>query len=106
DGDLSAKPLTMDHGAGPAWSPDGRWIAFSSKRDGGVYIESVEGGTIIGAGQSSGIVVENALPAWSPDGRWIVFQKADSHAHHHLEILSVTGLLEGSSAQGMQKVRY
>jgi TolB protein len=96
DGDLSAKPLTMDHGAGPAWSPDGRWIAFSSKRDGGVYIESVEGGTIIGAGQSSGIVVENALPAWSPDGRWIVFQKADSHAHHHLEILSVTGLLEAA----------
>jgi Tol biopolymer transport system component len=96
DGDQSAKPFTMDHGAGPAWSPNGRWIAFSSKRDGGVYIKSVEGGTIISARQSTGIVVENALPAWSPDGRWIVFQKADSHTHHHLEILSVTGLLEAA----------
>jgi TolB protein len=96
DGDLSARQFTIDHGAGPAWSPDGRWIAFSSKRVGGVYLGSAEGGTIIGARQSTGEVVENALPAWSPDGRSIVFQKADSHTHHHLEVLSVAGLLEAA----------
>jgi Tol biopolymer transport system component len=93
-GEESAKPFAADTGAGPAWSPDGHWIAFSSHRDGGVYIESAGDGAIIGASNSTGTVAENAHPAWSPDGCWIVFDKADSDSHHHLEVLSVPELLK------------
>jgi TolB protein len=40
----------------PAWSPDGRTIAFVQVR------ELISGGV-------------NTYPAWSPDGRWIAFRR-------------------------------
>ena len=53
----------------PAWSPDGRFIAFmSSGRDESwdVFILDMETGDII---PTSLHPAEDGLPAWSPDGR-------------------------------------
>jgi len=62
-------PLTNDggHNVQPCWSPDGQWIAFHSRRRGGVWIIPSSGG---GAQQ---VVEFGSDPAWSPDSSTIVF---------------------------------
>ncbi len=59
-------------------SPDGRWLAFDSDRDGtrGVYVapsdfsDALEPRRISGGGYA-------AMPRWAPDGRTIAFVKAE-----------------------------
>ncbi|MCY3780317.1 MAG: protein kinase [Chloroflexi bacterium] len=56
----------------PQASPDGRWIAFQSNRDGDfdIYVANRLGGQIRQLTQND---VWDRLPAWSPDGSWIVY---------------------------------
>lgn len=71
------KPLTTVPGSDfdPAWSPDGRRIAFTSLRDGNkdIYVLTVETGAIIRLTTVSGEIQENSQPAWSPFGNQIVY---------------------------------
>ncbi|MBY0505666.1 MAG: S9 family peptidase [Bryobacteraceae bacterium] len=60
----------------PHWSPDSRWIAFLSDREGGknqIFAISPEGGEAVQLTKS-----ETAVTAfeWSPDGEWIAFVAA------------------------------
>ena len=59
----------------PAWSPDGRHIAFSSNLvgSGDIYVMDADGGNprrLTNNGQGNG------EPSWSPDGRYIAFQSS------------------------------
>ena len=56
----------------PIWSPDGRWIAFISNRDGDyeIYVMNANGS---GATQLTDNSAFDIPYAWSPDGRWIAF---------------------------------
>lgn len=56
----------------PAWSPDGKLIAFTSNRDGKaqIYLMNADG---TGLRRLSNGVYSDFSPTWSPDGKWIAF---------------------------------
>jgi len=59
-----------------SWSPDGRWIVYSSDYGGlptpNIFVVPALGGAPIRV--TSDATHEDGAPSWSPDGRWIVFE--------------------------------
>jgi Tol biopolymer transport system component len=65
-----------DDGA-PAWSPDGRFIAFDSARQGTHELHVIRAdGT--GARQLTFDGDYSTDPSWSPDGSWLAFTHMDT----------------------------
>jgi len=57
----------------PSLSPDGRWVAYASRRNGywDLYLLSLENGDIL---RLTDTPEYDAAPSWSPDGRWIIHE--------------------------------
>jgi TolB protein len=61
----------------PAWSPDGKWIAFSSSRKGNPDLWMI-GSDGQGLAQLTNSPTAETNPAWSPDGREIAYISTES----------------------------
>jgi Tol biopolymer transport system component/DNA-binding winged helix-turn-helix (wHTH) protein len=74
----SLTPLTFDDGLqiGATWSPDGRFIAYSSDRGGksDIWVKQVSGSDPVRITKGPG---QNWQPDWSPDGKYIAYRSED-----------------------------
>jgi Tol biopolymer transport system component/DNA-binding winged helix-turn-helix (wHTH) protein len=70
--------LTFDPGLqiGATWSPDGRYIAYSSDRGGkfDIWVQQVSGGDPVQVTKGPG---HNWQPDWSPDGKHIAYRSEE-----------------------------
>lgn len=76
----------------PRFSPDGKWIAFSSDRNGNldVFIIPASGGT---AKQLTSHSADDTVLGWTPDGKGVLFssQRGEDFGMARLYVVSVDG---------------
>src|SRR4029077_7283177 len=75
----------------PAWSPDGKKIAFMSNRDGGdieIYVMNVDGSQQTRLTNAPG---RDAHPSWSPDGKNIYFQSPRDGGMPQIYVMKADG---------------
>ena len=83
---LDDAPVTAgEHDGNPAWSPDGRFLAFTSRRGEKRGDSTLH---ILPVGATGEVRTLCTMPdglgdvAWSPDGRWIAFTSRTRHERY------------------------
>ena len=88
-----AKPITqnVETDSYPLFSPDGQWVAFSSKRGGNwdIFAVPAEGGPARQLTFHSGM--DQAF-GWRPDGKYLLFSSKRDTVNHSLYALDVATL--------------
>ncbi len=78
--DVRALTSNINGDTDASWSPDGRWLIYSSNVGGlpqpNLHVFSVETGAIVRITRDD--TSEDSAPAWSPDGQWIAFESHSS----------------------------
>lgn len=89
---------------GPSWSPDGKFIAFSSARNGGFDIYAIE----ISTRKVRRLTRKNGSysPDWSPDGRSIVYAHTLEGQGRHIYIMNADGNHERPLLRTLRKPQF
>ncbi len=69
---ILSSPAPGERGLLPAWSPDGRLVAF------GGFADSAAGVRVLDVKTGKAVALMRGpftMPAWSPDGRWLVMDR-------------------------------
>ena len=87
----------------PHYSPDGKWLAFTSNRTGGgdVYILNLESGDV------KRLTFHNFLDeteSWSPDSKYVYFSSSRSDIRGNSDIYKVS--VDGGTPVAMSRDRY
>ena len=90
DSDGSNAEKLTDHGMDPSWSPDGKQIAFASRRDGifQIYVMNSNGSNLRRLTKHN---AEDSNPAWAPDGGSIVYISATGDDRRGLFLMAPDG---------------
>jgi len=80
------------------WSPNGRWLAFHSHKDGSddVWLRLAAGDATARRISFLGRGAETGWPRWSPDARWILFSGASRNTHR--TVIYALGVDQSSGA--------
>lgn len=101
-------PLRLTNNAAddrdPAWSPDGRRIAFASHRDDNwdLYIMEVDSGVITRLTYTPGF---EGAPSWSPDGLWLAYE-GYSQDTQNLDVYIISANPAQAASEGARRVTY
>ena len=78
---LGTGATVLGAGSDPAWSPDGKHLAFSRFTDGHshLFVTNADG---TDAQQITEGLADDEEPSWSPDGRFLVFCSAHGNDEH------------------------
>lgn len=97
---------TPGYDAEGSYSPDGRWIVFTSTRDGDpdLYVMQADGTQVRQLVNAPGY---DGGPFFSPDGRWIIF-RSDRHKEHMLQLfaISIDGQIEIQLTHNLEEVNW
>ncbi|HLL76337.1 MAG TPA: Calx-beta domain-containing protein [Pyrinomonadaceae bacterium] len=76
--------------SGPAWSPDGKRLAFVSNRDGNdeIYVVGASGGNLT---RLTSHPAQDLMPAWLPDGSGIAFTSYRDAQQRDIYVMSADG---------------
>jgi Tol biopolymer transport system component len=90
-----AQPLELTfkgHNVIPIWRPDGRYVAFTSDRQGqrNIFIIPSDG-SALEPERLAASPYEQAPLAWSPDGRWLLFGQITPKTGADLAVIDMTG---------------
>jgi Tol biopolymer transport system component len=89
-GEKTAYELTVDKGyaSQPAWSPDGRWVVYTSDLDEQIHLKLLDlsngGVTQLTSGNSI-----NVEPEWSPDGSRIAYVSTEPNGNYNIYTMPI-----------------
>lgn len=98
--DETARQLTFDGGRGPAWSPDGEWIAYGCPTTSSRYalcLTLVRGGDVVQVTDGN---ANDFNPEWGPDGTWVAVGREAADGRGVIAIVGVAAVVQSSGRYG------